>query len=138
MAGTDPREARSSPGIPGSGNVLAANRLVLLAAVPLFLILAVAAYLTIQFGINERAAQGWVRHTYDVMRAARELQIDLQTAESSQRGYIIDRDPAYYRSYLAAAARVPGDLRRFREVTRDNPAHQQRAQLLQKLFADRV
>ena len=138
MAGTDPKEARSGLGIPGSGNVLAANRLVLLAAVPLLLVLAVVAYLTIQFGINERAAQGWVRHTYDVMRVTRELQIDLQTAESSQRGYIIDRDPAYYRAYQGAAARVPGDLRDFREVTRDNPVQQQRALRLQKLVADRL
>ena len=138
MAGTNSRTARSGSGIPGSGNVLAANRLVLLAAVPLLLVLAVVAYLTIQFGINERAAQGWVRHTYDVMWAARELQIDLQTAESSQRGYIIDRDPAYYRAYQAAATRLPGDLRRFREVTRDNPVQQQRALRLQKLVADRL
>lgn len=138
MAGTNPQQARTGSGIPGSGNVLAANRLVLLAAVPLLLVLAVVAYLTIQFGINERTAQGWVRHTYDVMQAARELQVDLQTAESSQRGYIIDRDPAYYRAYRAAAAQVPGDLRRFREVTRDNPVQQQRAQRLQKLVADRL
>jgi signal transduction histidine kinase/CheY-like chemotaxis protein len=138
MAGTDPREARSGSGIPGSGNVLAANRLVLLAAVPLLLVLAVVAYLTIQFGINERAAQGWVRHTYEVMRVTRELQIDLQTAESSQRGYIIDRDPAYHRAYQVAAGQVPGDLRAFQEVTRDSPTQRQRAQRLQKLVADRL
>lgn len=122
----------------GSGNVLAANRLVLLTAVPLLLVLAVVAYLTIQFGINERIAQGWVRHTYDVMRAARELQVDLQTAESSQRGYIIDRDTAYYRLYQTAAAKIPGDLLAFRQVTGDNPAQQQRAQRLTSMVQARL
>jgi signal transduction histidine kinase/CheY-like chemotaxis protein/CHASE3 domain sensor protein len=118
--------------------VLAANRLVLLAAVPLLLVLAVVTYLTIQFGIHERTAQGWVRHTYDVMQAARALQVNLQTAESSQRGYIIDRDPAYYRAYQVTAARIPGDVRAFLDVTRDNPVQQQRAQRLAQLVQERL
>jgi signal transduction histidine kinase/CheY-like chemotaxis protein len=117
---------------------LAANRLVLLAAVPLFLVLALLAYLTIQFGINERAAQGWVRHTYQVMEATQRLQNDLQTAESSQRGFIIDRDPIYYRLYQAAAARVPRDVRAFRDITRDSPPQQRRAGRLEKVVADRL
>jgi len=48
MAGTDPGSARFGSGIPGSGKALAANRLVPLAAAPLFLIQAIAAYLTVQ------------------------------------------------------------------------------------------
>jgi CHASE3 domain sensor protein len=67
--------------------LVAVNRLVLLAAVPLFLVLALVAYLTIQFALNERAAQGLVRHTYEVMESARQLQNNLQLAESSQRGF---------------------------------------------------
>ena len=89
MAGTDPRDGRFASGISGPGNILAANRLVLLAAVPLFLVLAIVAYLTIQFAANERDAQGWVRHTYEVMEATRVLQDDVQTAESSQRGFLL-------------------------------------------------
>ena len=69
---------------------MAANRLVLLVAVPLFLVMALVAYFTVQFAINERTAQGWVRHTYEVLEAARTLQSDLQVAETSQRGYLID------------------------------------------------
>ena len=117
---------------------MAVNRLVLLVAVPLFLVLAVVAYLTIQFGINERTAQGWVRHTYQVMEAAQRLQGNLQAAESAQRGYIIDRDPAYYQVYRNAAARVPGDLLAFRQITRDNPTQQKRADRLQKLVQSRL
>ena len=81
-------DGRSSSGNPGPGNTLAANRLVLLAAAPLFLVLALVAYLTFQFAANEREAQTWVRHTYQGMEAARVLQDDVQTAETSQRGFL--------------------------------------------------
>jgi signal transduction histidine kinase/DNA-binding response OmpR family regulator len=111
---------------------------VLLAAVPLFLVLALVAYLTIQFALNERAAQGLVRHTYEVMEAARQLQNNLQLAESSQRGYLIDGDQAYYRAYRSAAQLVPGDLRAFRDITRDNPSQQRRAVRLEELITDRL
>ena len=128
MAGTGQEDSRSTTsGILRPGNSLAANRLVLLVAVPLFLVMALVAYLTIQFAINERNAQGLVRHTYEVMEAARTLQNDLQTAESSQRGYLIDRDAAYFDAYRRAAALVPADLRAFRKLTRDNPSQQLRA-----------
>jgi hypothetical protein len=48
----------------GSRTVLAANRLIFLAAIPLFLVLAVVIYITIQFAANERDAQASIRHTY--------------------------------------------------------------------------
>jgi signal transduction histidine kinase/CheY-like chemotaxis protein len=117
---------------------LTANRLVLLAAVPLFLVLAIVAYLTFQFAVNERTAQGWVRHTYQVMEAARVLQDDVQTAESSQRGFLIDKDPAYFQAYQASAARAPKAVETFRQLTRDNPAQQQRADRLQRLVTERL
>ena len=138
MAGTKPGSARSSSGIPGPGSVLVTNRLVLLIAVPLFLVLALVAYLTLQFAINERNAQALVRHTYEVMETARSLQNNLQTAESSQRGYLIDQDPVYLQAYHQAAALVPGDLNKFRTLTRDNPEQQLRAGRLEKLVQDRL
>ena len=71
MPGTDSTSARFAFGVSGSHAILSANRLVLLAAVPLFLVLAVVAYITLQFAANERDAQAWVRHTYQVMEAKR-------------------------------------------------------------------
>lgn len=138
MVETNAGDGRFAPGNVSPGNLVAVNRLVLLVAVPLFLVLALAAYLTIQFALNERAAQGLVRHAYQVMEATRQLQNNLQIAESSQRGYLIDGDQNSYRSYKAAAAKVPGDLRAFRDITRDNPSQQKRADRLQELMADRL
>jgi signal transduction histidine kinase/CheY-like chemotaxis protein len=117
---------------------LAANRLVLLAAVPLFLVLAVVAYITLQFAANERDAQAWVRHTYQVMEAERRLQDDIQTAETSERGYLISRQPAFLTAYRSFVARTPADLKAFRDLTSDNPAQQARADRLQRLLDQRL
>src|SRR5271170_8298082 len=99
MPGTLSLQQRLASGEPGVSGVVAANRLVLLAAVPLFLVLAVVAYITIQFAANERDAQAWVRHTYQVMEAERRLQDDIQTAETSERGYLISRGPEFLTAY---------------------------------------
>jgi signal transduction histidine kinase/DNA-binding response OmpR family regulator/CHASE3 domain sensor protein len=117
---------------------LAANRLVLLAAVPLFLILAISATITYQFAANERDAQSLVRHTYEVMEAQRRLQDDVQTAETGLRGFLLSRDPAFQRGYQSYAARIPGDLKAFRDLVRDNPPQLARADRMEKLLAQRM
>ena len=138
MPGTDSTSARFAFGVSGSHAILSANRLVLLAAVPLFLVLAVVAYITLQFAANERDAQSWVRHTYQVMEAQRRLQDDIQTAESSERGYLIARTPAFLTAYRNFASRVPADLKAFRDLTVDNPAEQARATRLEALLQQRL
>ena len=137
MPGTNPTAARLASGSLGFYSVLAANRLVFLATVPLFLVLVVVAYITIQFAANERAAQGWVRHTYQVMEVERSIQDDVQTAETGVRGYLISRDPVFLTGYRSYAARVPGDLKTLRALTADNPGQQRRADRLEKLIAAR-
>ena len=138
MPGTDPASDRSARGVLGSFDILSANRLVLLAAVPLFLVLAVVAYITIQFAANEREAQGWVRHTYQVMDAQRRLQDDIQTAETSERGYLISRDPAFKTAYQNFVRRAPADLKAFRDLAADNPAELARADRLERLLEGRL
>ena len=130
--------ARSGSGDMGLANILTANRLVLLAAVPVFLVLAVVAYITIQFAANERDAQAWVRHTYQVMEAERRLQGDMETAETGERGYLIDHNPAFLDTYKSYTARLPADLKAFRDLTSDNPSQQARAGRLEKLIGQRL
>jgi signal transduction histidine kinase/DNA-binding response OmpR family regulator len=138
MRGTEAMPARSASGDVGLANILTANRLVLLAAVPLFLAVAVVAYITIQFAANERDAQAWVRHTYQVMEAERRLQGDIETAEAGERGYLIDHDPAFLATYKSYATRLPADLKSFRDLTGDNPSQQARAGRLEKLIGQRL
>ena len=114
------------------------NRLVLLIAVPLFLALALAAYVTSQFAVNERDAQAQVRHTHQVIEAQRRIQDSIQTAETGMRGFLLSRDPAFEQGFRNYLARLPGDIRQFRELTRDNPAQQARADRLEKLINERI
>ena len=57
MPGTARPLERSDAGDSHARGALTANRLVLLAAVPLFLVLATIAYITVQFAANESAAR---------------------------------------------------------------------------------
>ncbi|HUE66316.1 MAG TPA: response regulator [Rhizomicrobium sp.] len=117
---------------------MAVNRLVLLAGVPLFLALAVFAFLAFRFAASERDAQAWVRHTYQVMEAERRLQDDIQTAETGMRGFILSRDPSFEAGYRSDLARIPNDLRSLRDLTTDNPLQQVRADRLQRLLKARA
>jgi len=105
---------------------LAANRLVLLAAVPLFLVLAVVAYITV-LSPPMSAKRRLGPHTYQVMEVERRLQDDVQTRRDRPRGYLITRNPVFLAGYKSFVARVPADLKALRDLTQDNPNQQARA-----------
>jgi signal transduction histidine kinase/CheY-like chemotaxis protein len=117
--------------------VLTANRLVLLAAVPLFLVLATIAYITVQFAANENAAQRRVAHTYQVIASLRQVLIDAQDAETGQRGFILTQQPSFLTPYNDATRRIDRDLDRFRQLTADNPDQQRRSEMLATLVRER-
>jgi signal transduction histidine kinase/DNA-binding response OmpR family regulator/CHASE3 domain sensor protein len=112
--------------------------LVLLAAVPLFLVLAIVAYLTYQFAANEREAQGWVRHTYQVIEAQYRIENDIQSAETGQRGFLLTQKPIFLENYHRYADQAPVDIRKFRDLTRDNPDQQARADRLEAAVKTRL
>ncbi|MES2255670.1 MAG: response regulator [Pseudomonadota bacterium] len=117
--------------------VLTANRLVLLAAVPLFLVLATIAYITVQFAANENAAQRWVAHSFQVIASLRQVLVDAQDAETGQRGFILTQQSSFLEPYNAATGRIDRDLGRFKELTVDNPDQQRRSQMLATLVRER-
>ena len=128
---------RLAPGESRVRNVLTANRLVLLAAVPVFLVLATIAYVTVQFAANENDAQQWVAHSYQVIASLRVVLGDAQDAETGQRGYILTGEQPFLRPYQTARDRIGQDLARFKRLTADNPSQQRRAATLDRLVEDR-
>jgi signal transduction histidine kinase/DNA-binding response OmpR family regulator len=118
--------------------IVAANRWVLLAAVPLFLVLAAIVYLTMSFAEDERQHQAWVVHTYEVIDSLRTLLGDAADAETGQRGYLLTRNAAFLAPYRAAQGRIGRDLARFAALTRDNPEQQRRAVQLHALMQGRL
>jgi signal transduction histidine kinase/DNA-binding response OmpR family regulator len=117
--------------------ILTANRLVLLAAVPLFLVLATIAYITVQFAANENAAQRRVAHTYQVIGSLRQVLVDAQDAETGQRGFLLTQQQGFLTPYQSATGRIDRDLVRFRQLTADNPDQQRRADALVALIRER-
>ena len=117
---------------------MSANRLLLLAAIPLFVVLLAIAYLSVRFAADERAEQGWIIHTYQVIDQLQRLLSDAQDAETGQRGYVITRQQAFLAPYRAAEARVGQDVEKFRALTADNPAQQERADALRSALTVRL
>ncbi|MEI9994833.1 MAG: CHASE3 domain-containing protein [Rhizomicrobium sp.] len=117
---------------------MAANRWLLLAAVPLFLVLAGAVYLAIAFARDERDEQAWVVHTYQVMDSLHALLSDASDAETGQRGYLLTHKQSFLTPYRAAEARIDRDLGTFTTLTRDNPVQQKRAVALRGLMEGRL
>ena len=134
MGGTIRGVRRSGAGDSGEGNVLAANRMVLLIAVPVFLVLALVAYITVQFAYNERQAEGWVRHSYQVIASLARVRSDLQDAETGQRGYLITRRAQFLIPYSEGRTRIKGHLADFRRLTVDNPYRIDDAEMLQAIY----
>jgi signal transduction histidine kinase/DNA-binding response OmpR family regulator len=114
------------------------NRLVLITAVPIFLVLAFVAFLAMQFASNEREDQARVLHTYQVMDQIHRILADMQDAEAGQHGYLITHNPAYLTLYRAGSAHVARDISAFKTLTHDNPQQQSRADRLTALVHDRL
>jgi signal transduction histidine kinase/DNA-binding response OmpR family regulator len=138
MSGTISSSSRLSPGGKGVGLFLGANRAIFLAAVPVVLILGLMAYALVTFATGERAEQGWVLHTYQVMDSLRAVLTDAADAETGQRGYLLTHKDSYLEPYRTAQARLDRDLDQFQSLTRDNPVQQARAHALRKLLASRL
>ncbi|MDA8248386.1 MAG: CHASE3 domain-containing protein, partial [Rhodospirillales bacterium] len=83
-------------------------------------------------------SQAQVRHTLEVIAAAREFDEAVQQAERTQRGYVITGDPAYLAACREAVAKAPSALARLRRLAADNPAQQQRMDRLGRLLDSRL
>jgi two-component sensor histidine kinase/CHASE3 domain sensor protein len=107
-----------------SGRMIAINRAlpfrggVLLSLI--LVILAGAAALVLVQGMDRQNAD--VQHSYEVRNQARELTIALSEAQSSQRGYVLTGDEAYFEPYRRATAAVQTRLATLTALTSDNPA----------------
>jgi signal transduction histidine kinase/DNA-binding response OmpR family regulator len=115
-----------------------ANRLALLAAVPVFLALVAITILAYRFATSEQAEQGWVLHTYQVQEEVRAVRGDVERAEANQRGYLLTQDKSYLDTYRAAVAAFGLDLARLQALTHDNPSQQQRVANIREAANARV
>jgi signal transduction histidine kinase/DNA-binding response OmpR family regulator len=130
--------ARLSFASVGAGEALAANRWILLAALPLAFAFGAVLYTAFAFANDERQEQHWVVHTYQVMDSLRILLNDAADAETGQRGYLLTRRAEFLAPFYEARSRIGRDLDAFAALTRDNPDQQRRAAQLRTLIDERL
>ena len=113
------------------------RRLLLAAMAVGFIALLGAAYSA--WSSNERARQHGelVDHTYRVLDAIGTFQVSLEQSETARRGYLLNDDPFFVRTYRDNAGRLDGELADIRAVTLDNPVQTNAADRVKRLL-DRV
>jgi methyl-accepting chemotaxis protein len=79
----------------------------------------------------------WVTHSHQVVTGLDELLSALKDAETGQRGYVITGEARYLEPYQGAREVADEKLRQMRELTLDNPRHQQRITALEPLVASK-
>jgi len=104
------------------------------------LLVAAVSYWSI-FGLREDFL--WVSHTQEVLRHLSDALGHLTDAETGQRGYLITGEERYLEPYRQAESlflggKVCPHIVALRELTRDNPAQQQRLNTLERLSRERL
>ena len=104
-----------------------------LAYVPAFVVLILAVLFLVLRARTEENTQA-VNHSYEVMTEVDRLLIDLVSAESRQRGYLLTGDMRYLQPSLDAAGDVRTRMRNLRVLTAEQPDQQVRLEELQTLI----
>ena len=97
-----------------------------------------AAYFSLTAQRESQAAIAWVQRTFVVLHDAEVLRSALFDAESNQRSYVLTGQLEYLGPYRAAAASVPQQIQRLRELTADNPAQEGKLTALEALATARL
>ncbi|ODH01702.1 hypothetical protein A4S05_27735 [Nostoc sp. KVJ20] len=77
-------------------------------------------------------------HTYEVLSQLEDLNLQLTTAETGQRGYIITGEKRYLEPYNAALESLNQKIKELQNLTADNPNQQNRLDILQPLLTQRM
>ena len=91
----------------------------------------------IHFGVEEQG-RFWVGHTHRVIEQDQVLFQQASNAESSGRGFLLNRDPVFLGPYLQARAALPQAEAKLASLVSDNPAQLARVRDLSGLINDRL
>ena len=80
----------------------------------------------------------WVEHTHQVLSEIDVLLFEINQAEAEQRNYIITGNEEYLEQYQATVTALTQKIKHLRELTRDNPAQQQRLDVIEPLLKNRL
>ena len=83
-------------------------------------------------------AEGWVRHTYQVISSAESLLTVMVDAESNERGFMLTGDARFEAPFNSAIAAGPKRLLDLRVLTSDNPRQRSRLFEISRLIGERL
>jgi len=79
----------------------------------------------------------WVEHSHQVLSRLDDLQLQVNQAETEQQDYLITGNESYLEQYQTRVAIANFAIKQLRELTRDNPAQQQRLNDIEPLVKSR-
>ena len=80
----------------------------------------------------------WKTHTYEVLDTLGDTLSQLKDAETGQRGYLLTGQENYLEPYNSAIPAIDKDLRKARDLTKDNGQQQRRLDALEPVIASRL
>ena len=104
-------------------------------AVSIFTIVSVISYSGLST-LTETAS--WVAHTHEVLEELDHILSGLQNSETGQRGYLLTGEERYLEPYNAAVNNLAKKIRKLRDLTKDNPAQQERFDILEPLILEKM
>lgn len=104
-------------------------------AVLLMLLSALAGYFSIT---RLRESEKWVIHSYEVRSALGDIDWATLRAGRARMGYLNTQGAEFLSEFDAAVAEIPQTLRHLRELTGDNPRHQELCSRLEATMARRI
>jgi CHASE3 domain sensor protein len=94
---------------------------VLIVSVALFtLLIGLTAFFVYNEVASNARARFWVSHTHEVIEQNQQLYSLVQSAESSERGYLLSRNSDLIAPYLSAVRAIPLAQGRLASLVRDN------------------
>src|SRR4051812_24611061 len=107
------------------------------AAVAAALSIAVAGAVTFHTVRTLGDTMGWVAHTHEVIASVDAMLGSVTTAESATRAYMLTHDERLLAEFAPARDESLERFRQLQQLTRDNPAQQERLHTLSALLAER-
>src|SRR6185369_4000434 len=111
---------------------------VLFVLLPVVLLLALAAYLTVQFSDNLRDSRALIVRTYKIVDAAQDVLNAMQSAETGQRGYILTQRKTYLEPFEEARKELPASLAELNSLLAGIPNQQRRMATLDQLIKQKL
>jgi diguanylate cyclase (GGDEF)-like protein/PAS domain S-box-containing protein len=85
-----------------------------------------------------RESDRWVKHTHEVLEALQDMRLEIQTVQSSTRGFALTGRDSYLAVRRAGVSDIFHTEAVVRALTADNPPQQRRVAILQTLIKQRI